>query len=104
MEPYHNQWLTHGSIWVWRYPLDHWLKLKLSDPDVLQWVAAPCIIAGHSLNAIGPSVYPWNVIAFFIGTFLFLVWTVRVNNKPQFIVNSVSLSLGCLGLYNAFLL
>ena len=71
--------------------------------EALQWVGALFIIAGHSLNAIGPSAYPYNIIAFFVGTVAFMTWTIRVRNKPQFVVNVVALTLGAVGLYKAFL-
>ena len=70
--------------------------------DILQWVGAVFIIAAHSLNAVGPAVYPYNIIAFFIGTILFLTWSVRVRNRPQLLVNVVALSIGATGLYRAF--
>ena len=71
--------------------------------EALQWVGALFIIAGHSLNAIGPSAYPYNIVAFFVGTVAFMTWTIRVRNKPQFVVNVVALTLGAVGLYKAFL-
>jgi hypothetical protein len=70
--------------------------------EVLQWVGAVAIIAGHVLNAIGPSAYPYNIIAFAVGTIAFLIWAVRVANKPQAVVNVVSLAIGIVGLYKAF--
>ena len=39
--------------------------------EVLQWAGAVLIIAGHSLNAIGPSMYPYNIVVFAVGT---LAW------------------------------
>ena len=60
------------------------------------------IIAMHILNAVGPSAYPYNIVAAFVGTVLFLAWTVRVRNAPQFTVNVVALAIGFVGLYNAF--
>ena len=60
------------------------------------------IIAGHSLNAVGPAVYPYNIVAFFIGTILFLIWSLRVSNRPQLLVNVVALSIGATGLFRAF--
>lgn len=76
--------------------------MKLEINDVLQWTAAVFIIAGHSLNAMGPAVYPWNILAFFLGTILFLAWSIRVANRPQFLVNVVALGIGASGLYRAF--
>jgi len=70
--------------------------------NVLQWSGAVAIIAMHILNAMGPSAYPYNIVAAFVGTVLFLAWTVRVRNAPQFTVNVVALAIGFVGLYNAF--
>ena len=71
--------------------------------ELLQWIGAVFIIAGHSLNAVGPSVYPYNIVAFFAGTVFFLVWCLRVRNRPQLLVNVVALSIGATGLCKAFL-
>jgi hypothetical protein len=70
----------------------------LKTDDILQWVGAVFIIAGHSLNAVGPGAHPWNILAFFLGTLAFFIWTVRVANKPQMAVNVVALVLGVFGL------
>ena len=67
----------------------------------LQWSGAVAIIAGHSLNAVGPSMYPYNVAVFAVGTVAFLAWAVRVRNMPQAVVNVVALTIGLVGLYNA---
>lgn len=78
------------------------IGMKLEINEILQWSGAVFIIAGHSLNAVGPSVYPWNILAFFLGTILFMAWSIRVANKPQLLVNIVALSIGASGLYRAF--
>ena len=70
--------------------------------EVLQWIGAVFIIAGHSLNAVGPSVYPFNIVAFFVGTVFFLTWCLRVRNRPQLLVNVVALTIGATGLFRAF--
>ena len=70
--------------------------------DTLQWTGAAAIIAGHVLNAMGPSMYPYNVVVFAVGTIAFLAWAVRVRNMPQAVVNLVALAIGLVGLYKAF--
>jgi len=70
--------------------------------NTLQWSGAVAIIAMHILNAMGPDAYPWNIISAFIGTVLFLIWTIRVRNMPQLTVNVVALGIGFVGLYRAF--
>jgi hypothetical protein len=70
--------------------------------DTLQWTGAVAIIAGHVLNAVGPEVYPYNIAVFAVGTVAFLAWAIRVANKPQAVVNIVALTIGLVGLYNAY--
>ena len=76
--------------------------MKLDTNEILQWAGAIFIVAGHSLNAVGPEAYPYNILAFFIGTILFLAWTLRVANKPQMFVNLVSVAIGFSGLVKAY--
>lgn len=76
------------------------MKNKLNES--LQWIGALFIIAGHILNAIGPSVYPYNIVAFTIGTVFFMTWTIRVNNRPQLIVNVVAITTCLTGLARAY--
>ena len=70
--------------------------------NALQWAGAVAIIAGHVLNSIGPSMYPYNVLVFAVGTVLFLAWAARVRNLPQAVVNIVALAIGLVGLYKAW--
>ena len=70
--------------------------------EALQWAGAVAIIAGHVLNSIGPSMYPYKIIVFAVGTVLFLTWAIRLQNKPQAVVNIVALAIGLVGLYKAF--
>jgi hypothetical protein len=76
--------------------------MKLEINEILQWTGAVFIIAGHSLNAVGPAAYPYNILAFFVGTVLFMAWSIRVANKPQLLVNIVALAIGLTGLAKAF--
>jgi len=70
--------------------------------DILQWAGAVFIIAGHVCNAIGPSVYPYNIVAFTLGTIMFMAWTIRVKNRPQLIVNLVAIITCFIGLVSAW--
>ena len=69
--------------------------------DTLQWTGAAAIILMHVLNAMGPEYYPYNIYAAFVGTVLFLAWTVRVRNAPQFTVNVIALGIGLVGIWKA---
>jgi hypothetical protein len=69
--------------------------------EILQWTGAVAIVLGHAFNALGPVMYPWNIIVFAIGTVMFLIWALRVGNRPQLMVNVISLAIGMLGLVKA---
>lgn len=70
--------------------------------DILQWSGAVFVIIGHVLNSIGPNVYPYNIVAFTLGTIAFLAWAGRVKNSPQIVVNVVSMVTCVIGLVNAW--
>jgi hypothetical protein len=76
--------------------------MKLEINETLQWAGAVMIIAGHSLNAVGPTAYPYNILTFLLGTVMFLAWALRVANKPQITVNVVSVAIGITGMLRAF--
>jgi hypothetical protein len=76
--------------------------MNIERKEVLQWAGAVAIIAGHVCNAVGPSAYPWNIIAFTVGTLCFGAWTILVRNRPQFVVNAVALITCVMGLVNAY--
>ena len=75
----------------------------MTTDDYLQWTGAVGIILGHVLNAVGPAAYPWNIVAFVMGTLFFMVWSLRVHNRPQLLVNIVAISIGLTGLVKAFI-
>jgi hypothetical protein len=75
--------------------------MKTKFNEALQWIGAVFIIAGHSLNAAGPAVYPYNILAFFVGTIFFLYWTFRVANLPQMLVNIIAIAISGFGLLKA---
>jgi nitrogen fixation-related uncharacterized protein len=72
--------------------------MKIDSDEVIQWAGAVLIIAGHTLNAIGPSMYPYNIVVFAVGTVAFLTWAIRAKNQPQIAVNLVSIAIGIVGL------
>jgi len=74
----------------------------LNKADILQWSGAVAIIAGHVFNAIGPAVYPWNIVAFTVGTVCFGAWTLLVGNRPQMVVNAVAMLTCVIGLVKAW--
>jgi energy-converting hydrogenase Eha subunit E len=69
--------------------------------EIIQWVGAVFIILGHVFNAIGPAVYPYNIVVFTVGTIAFLAWAYRTKNTAQTVVNVVSIAICIMGLYGA---
>jgi len=86
------------SLGSWQYN-EHMTQTQTD--NFLQWTGAVAIVLGHTFNAMGPVMYPWNIIVFAIGTVMFLLWALRVGNRPQLMVNVVSLAIGILGLVKA---
>jgi hypothetical protein len=70
--------------------------------NILQWAGTVCLLAMYVLNSFFPYMYPWNIVAGLAGGAFYLVWTVRVANKPQMIVNAVAIAIGLAGLYKAW--
>ena len=72
--------------------------------ELLQWTGAFFITAGHVLNTLGSAYHRdiWNIAAFAVGTALFLLWTIRVANKPQMAVNVAALATMAVGFYRAW--
>ena len=71
--------------------------------ELLQWTGAVLIVAGHALNSLGSEYHRdfWNIASFSLGTALFLIWALRVKNKPQATVNIISITIMLAGLYKS---
>jgi hypothetical protein len=73
--------------------------------NIIQWCGALFIILMHVLNSAleyGYSVRPCNLVAASLGTICFMLWSYRVENKPQLLVNVVAMAICILGLVKAF--
>ena len=76
--------------------------MNINKEEVLQWIGAVAIIAGHVCNAVGPKAYPYNIITFGVGTVCFMSWSILVRNRPQLAVNVVAMVTCAVGLINAY--
>jgi hypothetical protein len=56
----------------------------------------------YTLMSFFPELHPWNIVAGVLGGLCFLTWTIRVQNRPQMIVNLVAITIGVLGLFKHF--
>jgi len=70
--------------------------------NILQWAGTVCLLCMYALMSFFPNLHPWNIVAGVGGGACYLLWTIRVANKPQFIVNAVAIAIGLAGLYKAW--
>ena len=70
--------------------------------NLLQWAGTACLLVMYVLMSFFPHLHPWNIVAGLCGGAFYLAWTIRVNNRPQLIVNAVAITIGLAGLYNAW--
>lgn len=68
--------------------------------DLLQWAGTLCFMGMYTLMSL--NLYPWNIVAGILGSTCYLIWCIRVKNRPQMIVNCVGIVMCALGLVKAF--
>ena len=64
--------------------------------EIIQWIGTANILAMYVVMSYFPQLHPWNIVFGFLGGVCFFVWTVRVKNYPQMVINAVAITL-CLG-------
>ena len=69
--------------------------------EVIQWVGTAFILVMYALMNFFPEYRPWNIVTGLSGAICFFVWSYRVANKQQMIINGVAIALCVLGLYKA---
>jgi hypothetical protein len=68
----------------------------------LQWAGTACFMVMYTLMSFFPELHPWNIVAGTMGGSLYLIWSLRVKNKPQIITNLVGISVCLAGLIRSF--
>lgn len=68
--------------------------------DIIQWAGTACFMAMYTLMSL--NMYPWNILAGFCGGSLYMIWSVRVANKPQMVTNAVGIAICVVGLYKVW--
>lgn len=68
--------------------------------DAIQWAGTACFMIMYVLMSL--DMYPWNILAGFCGGTFYMLWSLRVANRPQTVTNAVGITICCLGLYRAF--
>jgi hypothetical protein len=70
--------------------------------NILQWTGTVALLVMYVLMSFFPTLHPWNIVAGVLGGACYLAWTIRVNNRPQLIVNAVAITIGLAGLLKAW--
>jgi len=68
--------------------------------EVLQWAGTVCFMVMYVTMSFFKELHTLQLIAGCMGGALFLVWSLRVANRQQMIVNVVGVAITLLGLYN----
>lgn len=66
--------------------------------QVLQWAGTACFMVMYTLMSFFPEQHPWNIVAGTLGGGLYLIWSLRVRNKPQTVTNIIGLLVCTAGL------
>jgi hypothetical protein len=64
--------------------------------NILQWTGTAALMTMYVIMNFYPDLYPYNIIAGLTGGLSYFVWSYRVANKPQMIVNMAGI-LVCVG-------
>jgi len=70
--------------------------------ETIQWLGTANILAMYVIMSYFPELHPWNIVFGLLGGVCFFVWTVRVNNRPQMLINAVAIAVCCGGLFRYF--
>lgn len=60
------------------------------------------VLGMYTLMNLFPELSPWNLVMGLGGSVMYFVWTLRVRNYPQMVINIVAMTLCVLGLIKHF--
>ena len=69
--------------------------------EVLQWAGTACFMVMYTTMSFFKELHTVQLIAGCMGGALFLVWSLRVANRQQTIVNVTGVTITLIGLYKA---
>ena len=67
--------------------------------DAIQWAGTVCFLTMYALMSMDQ--YPYNIAAGGLGGVLYLIWSIRVDNRPQIITNLVAVIICVVGCVRA---
>ena len=69
----------------------------------LQWAGTSALLCMYILMSFFPNLYPYNLVAGCVGGLCYFIWSLRVRNKAQVIVNCAGILVCIAGLIKAWL-
>ena len=67
--------------------------------NTLQWAGTVCLLTMYVLMNFYRDLHPWDSVAGAMGGLCYLMWTLRVRNTPQALVNLAGLTVSLVGIY-----
>jgi len=64
--------------------------------NTLQWLGTTALIAMYVVMSYFPELHPLNILLGLVGGCFYLAWSLRLNNRPQQLVNLAGI-LVCVG-------
>ena len=64
--------------------------------EAIQWTGTLFILAMYVIMSYYPQLHPYNIMMGLLGGLCYFIWTVRVRNYPQMLINAVAILL-CVG-------
>ena len=66
--------------------------------EIIQWVGTVFVLTMYVLMNFYPELDHWISLAALCGSSMYFIWTVRVRNYPQMVINVVAITLCVAGL------
>jgi hypothetical protein len=71
--------------------------------NILQWTGTACLLTMYVLMSFFPNMFPANLVAGMCGGACYLMWSIRVNNKAQVLVNLAGITVCVAGLLKYYI-
>jgi hypothetical protein len=71
--------------------------------SILQWAGTSALLTMYVLMSFYPNMFPANLVAGMLGGGCYLVWSIRVRNKAQVLVNLAGILVCVAGLLKYYI-
>jgi len=70
--------------------------------ELIQWMGTAFVLSMYAVMNLAPEHTVYIQLFGLLGAASFFVWTIRVNNRPQMLINVVAIALCVTGLFRHF--